>query len=88
MMTKDNIIHLLTIWEKIITQKSNFVLLYLDDKDWYDVLPFDTEEAMEKFLADHTQEEIDLTLQAFSETKAKLDAGAYKAEEIPDMANK
>jgi glycine C-acetyltransferase len=36
----------------------------------------------------HTQEEIDLTLQAFSETKAKLDAGAYKSEEIPDMANK
>lgn len=36
----------------------------------------------------HTQEEIDLTLKAFSETKAKLDAGAYKAAEIPDMANK
>jgi len=27
-------------------------------------------------------------LKAFSETKAKLDAGAYKSEEIPDMANK
>ena len=38
--------------------------------------------------AEHSQEEIDLTLKAFSETKAKLDAGAYKAEEIPDMANK
>lgn len=36
----------------------------------------------------HTQEEIDLTLKAFSETKAKLDAGAYKVNEIPDMANK
>jgi glycine C-acetyltransferase len=36
----------------------------------------------------HTQEEIDLTLQAFSETKAKLDAGAYQVAEIPDMANK
>ncbi len=36
----------------------------------------------------HTQAEIDLTLQAFSETKAKLDAGAYKVNEIPDMANK
>jgi glycine C-acetyltransferase len=36
----------------------------------------------------HTQEEIDLTLNAFSETKAKLDAGAYKVAEIPDMANK
>ena len=38
--------------------------------------------------ADHSQEEIDLTLKAFSETKAKLDAGAYKSKEIPDMANK
>jgi glycine C-acetyltransferase len=36
----------------------------------------------------HTQEEIDLTLKAFSETKAKLDAGEYKVAEIPDMANK
>jgi len=36
----------------------------------------------------HTQEEIDLTLKAFRETKAKLDAGAYKVNEIPDMANK
>ena len=36
----------------------------------------------------HTQEEIDITLKAFSETKAKLDAGAYKVAEIPDMANK
>ena len=36
----------------------------------------------------HTQEEIDLTLKAFSETKAKLDAGAYKVAEIPDLANK
>ena len=36
----------------------------------------------------HTQEEIDLTLKAFSETKAKLDAGVYKVNEIPDMANK
>ena len=38
--------------------------------------------------ADHTQEEIDLTLKAFSETKAKLDAGVYKVAEIPDMASK
>lgn len=36
----------------------------------------------------HTKEDIDLTLKAFSETKAKLDAGAYKVNEIPDMANK
>ncbi len=36
--------------------------------------------------ADHTDEDIALTLQAFSETKEKLDAGAYKSEAIPNMA--
>ena len=36
--------------------------------------------------AAHTDEDIELTLQAFSETKAKLDTGAYKVEAIPDMA--
>lgn len=34
----------------------------------------------------HTDEDITLTLKAFEETKAKLDAGAYKVEAIPDMA--
>src|SRR5215203_1755382 len=34
----------------------------------------------------HTQEDINLTLEAFSATKRKLDAGEYRAEAIPDMA--
>jgi glycine C-acetyltransferase len=36
--------------------------------------------------AAHTDSDIDETLKAFSETKAKLDAGAYKVDLIPDMA--
>jgi glycine C-acetyltransferase len=36
--------------------------------------------------ATHTEQDIEDTLRAFSETKAKLDAGAYKVEMIPDMA--
>ena len=36
--------------------------------------------------AAHTDADIEETLKAFSATKAKLDAGAYKAEMIPDMA--
>jgi glycine C-acetyltransferase len=36
--------------------------------------------------AAHNDEDIEQTLTAFSETKAKLDAGAYKVEAIPDMA--
>jgi glycine C-acetyltransferase len=34
----------------------------------------------------HTDEDIRLTLEAFQETKHKLDAGEYKVEAIPDMA--
>ena len=36
--------------------------------------------------AAHTDADIEETLIAFTETKAKLDAGEYKAEMIPDMA--
>ncbi len=36
----------------------------------------------------HSDEDIRLTLEAFTETKVKLDAGAYKVEAIPDMAEK
>lgn len=37
--------------------------------------------------AAHTDEDIETTLQAFEETKRKLDAGAYKVEAIPDMSD-
>ena len=37
--------------------------------------------------AAHTDEDIQITLKAFSETKEKLDAGAYKVEAIPAMAD-
>jgi glycine C-acetyltransferase len=37
--------------------------------------------------AAHTDADIEQTLVAFSDTKAKLDAGAYKVEAIPDMAD-
>ena len=37
--------------------------------------------------AAHTDEDVDLTLKAFEETKKKLDAGKYKADDIPNMAD-
>jgi len=37
--------------------------------------------------AAHTDADIEETLLAFSETKAKLEAGAYKSEAIPDMTD-
>jgi len=36
--------------------------------------------------AEHSNDDIDQTLQAFEATKKKLDAGLYKAVDIPDMA--
>lgn len=36
--------------------------------------------------ATHTDEDIQITLNAFDETKKKLDAGEYRVEAIPDMA--
>jgi len=36
--------------------------------------------------AAHTDEDTEITLTAFEETKKKLDNGDYKAENIPDMA--
>lgn len=38
--------------------------------------------------ASHTDKDIEETLKAFSETKEKLDAGGYKVEAVPDMAEK
>jgi glycine C-acetyltransferase len=38
--------------------------------------------------ASHSDEDIDLTLKAFEETKKKLDIGDYRAADIPDMAEK
>jgi glycine C-acetyltransferase len=37
--------------------------------------------------AAHSDEDIELTLNAFEETKKKLDAGEYRVEQIPDMAD-
>jgi glycine C-acetyltransferase len=38
--------------------------------------------------AAHTDADIEETLKAFSETKIKLDAGAYNVSQVPDMADK
>ncbi len=57
-LTKDNFIQLLLVWNKILEQLPPFALLYLDDKNWYNVLPFDTQQAMEIFIATHTEQEI------------------------------
>ena len=54
-LNKDNFIHLIKSWTNLLENQPNFALLYLDDQNWYDVVPFDSQEAMEKFVADHTK---------------------------------
>ena len=54
-MTKENFIHLLFAWDAILDKLPSFALLYFDDNNWYDVLPFDSQEEMEQFIADHTK---------------------------------
>jgi len=56
-LTKNNFFHLISSWTKLLETKSPFILLYLDDKNWYDVLPFESQETMEAFVAAHTQQE-------------------------------
>jgi len=53
-MTKDNFIYLLTTWDQLWDQKPPFVLLYQDDKNWYELLPCQSEEEMDKFITDHS----------------------------------
>jgi len=55
MMIKDNFYYLILTWNKILDQLPPFVLLYQDDQDWYEILSFDSKEAMEKFVTDHTK---------------------------------
>lgn len=56
-MTKDNFMHLLSTWDKILSQLPPFALLYLGDNNWYDMRPFESQEAMEQFVTDHTKPE-------------------------------
>jgi hypothetical protein len=54
-MSEDNLFHLLLAWEEFVNKEVPYILLYQDDQDWYDSLAFESQETMEKFIADHTQ---------------------------------
>ena len=56
-MTKENLFHLLLTWEQLRNKKVPYILIYQDENNWYDSLPFDTQECMEQFVADHTKQE-------------------------------
>ena len=56
-ITQENFIKIILLWTKIWNTKAPFILLYLDGKNSYEVLPFETQQAMEDFVAVHTQQE-------------------------------
>ena len=53
---KDNFFHILRIWKKYLEEKPSFVLLYQDENNWFDVLPFNSKEEMEQFVKDYQSE--------------------------------
>ncbi len=53
-LTQENLFHLLLTWEQLRNKKDPYILIYLDDNNWYDSASFDTEKSMNQFLADHT----------------------------------
>jgi len=54
LLSKKNFIDILTIWLQLRDQKPPFILLYQNDKDWYELLPCQSEEEMDKFVTDHS----------------------------------
>ena len=54
-ITLENFKYLLDQWIGILEYKPNFALLYQDENDWYDILPFQTENQMKQFVQDHQQ---------------------------------
>ncbi|MGZ6250835.1 MAG: hypothetical protein ACXWL2_02300 [Candidatus Chromulinivorax sp.] len=52
-MTKNNFIHLISSWVQLLQNEPKFALLYQDENDWYDVIPFQTEEEMKQFIEKH-----------------------------------
>jgi len=56
-MTKENLFYLLLKWAELRDKKDPYILIYLDDKDWYDSTSFGSKESMNMFLAEHGQQE-------------------------------
>jgi hypothetical protein len=53
-LKKDNFFRILRIWKKYLEEKPPFLLLYQDENDSFDILPFQSKEKMDQFVKDHT----------------------------------
>lgn len=57
-LSKKNFYTMIFNWDKCwkSSKEKPFLLLYEDDKNWFDVISFESQELMEKFVADHTKQ--------------------------------
>ena len=55
-MTYENFLALISAWDKLLTNEPKFALLYQNENDWYDLLPFDDEQDMKQFTLEHLQQ--------------------------------
>jgi hypothetical protein len=55
-MEKDNLIDLFIKWKNFIDKKAPFILIYQDDQNHYNTQDFESQQAIEQFIADHTQQ--------------------------------
>ena len=53
-LSTDNFFYILRTWDKYLEEKPPFLLLYQDENDWFDLMPFDSKAAMEIFVQEHT----------------------------------
>ena len=53
-ISKAQFIYILTTWKKYLEEKKPFLLLYQDENDWFDILPFQSKEEMDQFIKKHT----------------------------------
>ena len=53
-LTKDNFFYILRTWKKYLEEKPSFLLLYQNENDWFDILPFQSKEEMDQFIKEHT----------------------------------
>jgi hypothetical protein len=54
-LTKKNFIHLVLAWQAASNNQSPFLLLYQDEHNWYGIVPFDSQKAMEEFIISNTK---------------------------------
>ena len=56
-LATENFFYILRTWDRYRKEKPSFLLLYQDDKNWFDLKPFETQELMQEFIAQYIKPE-------------------------------